>query len=405
MTALAFSPAVRRWGFWGLAALGLAALALWAFLPQALTVEVARVSTGRFEQVIEKDGQFRLKNRYVVTAPTAAELLRPTLKVGDTVRAGDVVARLMPLAPAMIDHRTLRVLQQRVGRDQAARQVAAAQLARLRTALAQADLEAQRAQQLAQEHFISASAKDQALLTQRSADQALQAGQAQLQAAEFSLAESQAALTQSEPTTLHTPQRGWSLRSPVNGQVIKLQLSSATTVSAGQALLEIGDTDAMEAVIDVLSSEARQVAVGARVQLNADMQASPLMGRVTLIEPLASTKVSALGIEEQRVNVIVAPDRDSDPAQRLGDGFRVDARIVVAAQDKALLLPSAALLRDGMGWRVMLMQNGRARAQRITLKDRNADMAWIASDAALRDGDLVVLYPGAIAEGQRVKVR
>jgi HlyD family secretion protein len=191
----------------------------------------------------------------------------------------------------------------------------------------------------------------------------------------------------------------------VNGQVIKLQLSSATTVSAGQALLEIGDTDAMEAVIDVLSSEARQVAVGARVQLNADMQTSPLMGRVTLIEPLASTKVSALGIEEQRVNVIVAPDRVSDPAQRLGDGFRVDARIVVAAQDKALLLPSAALLRDGMGWRVMLMQNGRARAQRITLKDRNADMAWIASDTALRDGDLVLLYPGAIAEGQRVKVR
>ena len=381
MTALAFPPAVRRWGFWGLAALGLAALSLWAFLPQALTVEVARVSTGRFEQVIEKDGQFRLKNRYVVTAPTAAELLRPTLKVGDTVRAGDVVARLMPLAPAMIDHRTLRVLQQRVGRDQAARQVASAQLARLRTALAQADLEAQRAQQLAQEHFISASAKDQALLTQRSAAQALQAGQAQLQAAEFSLAESQAALTQSEPTTLHTPQRGWSLRSPVNGQVIKIQLSSATTVSAGQALLEIGDTDAMEAVIDVLSSEARQVAVGARVQLNA------------------------LGIEEQRVTVIVAPDPVSDPAQRLGDGFRVDARIVVAAQDKALLLPSAALLRDGMGWRVMLMQNGRARAQRITLKDRNADMAWIASDAALRDGDLVVLYPGAIAEGQRVKVR
>jgi HlyD family secretion protein len=358
---------LKRWGPWGLAALGVVTLAVWALMPRPLVVEVGTVHTGRFEQAIDEDGQLHVKNRYAISAPMAAELVRPTLKVGDSVRAGDVVARLTPLAPNMIDERNRQVLQQRVGRDDAARMAAAAQLQRLQTTLTQTELEAQRAQKLASDNFIAAAALDQAVLASRAAAQALAAGQAQLRAAEFTLAESQAALAKSQPSSL-TPQNTLSLTSPVEGQVVKLHLSSSAPVMAGQALLEIG--------------------------------------HVTRIEPVAFTKVSALGIEEQRVNVIIDMDRLPDSRQRLGEGFRVDAHITLFAQDNVLLVPSAALVREGTGWQVLVVQNGRAHAQSVTVKERNADMAWVSPDqgTGVQAGDSVLLYPGTITDGQRVKV-
>ena len=397
---------MKRWGPWGLAALGVIALMYWALMPRPLVAEVGTVSTGRFEQAIDEDGQLRVKNRYVISAPMPAELVRPTLKVGDNIHAGDVVARLTPLAPNMIDDRNQRVLQQRVGRDDAARMAAAAQLQRLQTNLTQTELEAQRAQKLASENFIATAALDQALLAQRAAAQALAAGQAQLRAAEFTLAESQAALTQSHPSSL-TPTNTLSLKSPVDGQVVKLHLSSSAPVLAGQALLEIGDVRDMEAVVDVLSSDARQMTTGATVLISAGVGTPPFSGHVTRIEPVAFTKVSALGIEEQRVNVIIDMDRLPDSTQRLGEGFRVDAHITLFEQDNALLVPSAALLREGTGWRVLVVQNGRAHAKNVTVKERNADVAWVQADekGGVRAGDLVLLYPGTITDGQRVSTK
>lgn len=397
---------LKRWGPWGLAALGVIALMYWALMPRPLVAEVGTVSTGRFEQAIDEDGQLRVKNRYVISAPMPAELVRPTLKVGDNIHAGDVVARLTPLAPNMIDDRNQRVLQQRVGRDDAARMAAAAQLQRLQTTLTQTELEAQRAQKLASENFIATAALDQALLAQRAAAQALAAGQAQLRAAEFTLAESQAALTQSHPSSL-TPTNTLSLKSPVDGQVVKLHLSSSAPVLAGQALLEIGDVRDMEAVVDLLSSDARQMTTGAAVLISAGVGTPPFSGHVTRIEPVAFTKVSALGIEEQRVNVIINMDRLPDSTQRLGEGFRVDAHITLFEQDNALLVPSAALLREGTGWRVLVVQNGRAHAKNVTVKERNADVAWVQADekGGVRAGDLVLLYPGTITDGQRVSTK
>lgn len=397
----------RRWIGWLLLALAAALLVYAAYRPRPMVVEVATVATGTFEQAIEQDGQLRLKNRYVITAPTPAQLQRPTLKVGDAVRAGDVVARLAPVAPQMIDARTRSVLQQRVGSADAARRAAAAQVQRAQTALAQATLEARRSEQLAQQGFIAPSARDQADLARRAAQQALAAAQAEQGMADFAWAEARAALAQAEPAAGERPAGLWELKSPVNGQVLKLHLDSAAPVTAGLPLLEIGDTAAMEAVIDVLSGEVRQVQPGAAVQLSIGSGAAPIPGTVSRIEPVAFTKVSALGIEEQRVNVIVEldPAAASGPdAQRLGDGFRVDARITVLSQAEALLVPSAALVRDGEGWRVFAVDGGKARARTVQIHDRNADAAWLKD--GLRAGDAVVLYPGAsMADGQPVKTR
>ena len=397
---------LKRWGPWALATLGVAALGFWALMPRPLLVEVGTVSTGRFEQAIDEDGQWRLKNRYVISAPVPAQLLRPTLKVGDSVRAGDVVVTLTPMTPTLVDERNRLVLQQRVGRDDAARVAAAAQLQRLQTALAQTELDAQRAQKLADDHFVAPAARDQAVLAKRAAAQALAAGQAQLRAAEFTLAESQAALTPSPPAPREAP-RVWALRSPVDGQVVKLHLTSNAPVVTGQALLEIGDVRALEAVVDVLSSDARQMAPGATVLISPGVGAPPLQGHVTRIEPVAFTKVSALGIEEQRVNVVIDLDRPTDSTLRLGEGFRVDAHITLYAHDNVLLVPTAALLREGLRWQVLVHQNGRAHAKRVTVQERNADMAWVKpdEDGGVRSGDAVLLYPGTITDGQRVKVK
>ena len=400
----------RRYLGMGVAALALVALVWWVYQPKPLVVDVATVAPGRFEQAIEEDGLLRLKNRYVIAAPTQAELQRPTLRVGDPVNAGDVVAILQPVPPQMIDARTRQVLLERVGSANAARQAASAQVQRLETALAQSDLEASRTSQLAQQKFISASALDQALLAQRAARQALAAGKAEQRVADFAWAEAKAALTRSEPATSAGATGStaglWELKSPVSGRVLKLPLQSAAPVSPGQALMEIGDVTALEAVIDVLSSEAVAIQPGASVQLSlggGGSASTPLAGRVDRVEPVAFTKVSALGIEEQRVNVIVAVEGGPSALQGLGDGYRVEARIVTQAQDDALLAPSAALVRDGTGWRVFVLEGGRAHARAVTLKDRNADQAWV--EGGLKAGERVVLYPGSmVADGQAVKV-
>jgi len=393
----------RRWLIGGVAVLVLAAILWAAYRPRPLDVETATVAEGRFEQAIEEDGQLRLQQRYLVTAPTAAQLQRPVLKVGDGVKAGDVVAVLAPAAPGMIDARTREVLQQRVGSADAAVAAARANVQRAQAALAQATLEAERSAQLAKDNFIAPSARDQSRLAREAAAQALKAAQAEQAAAGHAAGEARAALGRAEPAG-GAPQGLWSLKSPVNGRVLKLNKDSAEPVQAGAPLLEIGDTGAMEAVIDVLSGDAPRIAAGAAVQLSTGRNQPPLAGQVARVDPVAFTKTSALGIEEQRVNVTVALQAPPEELQKLGDGFRVDARITVSAQDGALLVPSAALVRRGEGWQVFVVEAGKARARAVTFSDRNADSAWVKD--GLKTGEKVILYPGSgMNDGQPVRVR
>jgi HlyD family secretion protein len=392
----------RKWGL-GLAVVAVVAALVWAaYRPRPLEVETAAVTEGRFEQVIEEDGQLRLQQRYLVAAPTAAQLQRPTLEVGDAIKAGDVVAVLAPAAPGLIDARTRSVLQQRLGSARAATEAAAANVRRLQAALAQATLEADRSAQLAKEGFIAPSARDQSRLAREGAAQALQAGQAEQAAADHALGEARAALDRAEPS--RAAQGLWSLKSPVSGRVLKLHKDSSEPVQAGQPLLEIGDTGALEAVIDVLSGDAPRIAPGATVQLATGRGQPLLAGRVSRVDPVAFTKTSALGIEEQRVNVTVALSAPPAELQKLGDGFRVDARITVSAHDGARLVPSAALVRQGEGWRVFVVEAGKARARAVVFSDRNADSAWVQD--GLKVGEVVILYPGSgMQDGQPVTAR
>lgn len=392
-----------RWLTGALASLFILWWAWWSFAPHPLTVELALVSQGPFEQSVEENGQLRLKSRYVVAAPTAGQLQRPSLQVGDSVQRNQVVARLAPMTSPLIDPRNQSVMRQRVGRDEAALHAAAARVSQLQTALDQARLQAQRNTLLAQQNFVSAAALDQALTQERAAAQALEAGHADWQAARFNLSESRAALSQTTASAADTRHSLLPVVSPSQGQVLKLHMGSAGPVTAGQALLEIGDVSALEAVIDVLSSDALHMSPGAPVTLSLDTRRQPLAGRVRRIEPSAFTQVSALGIEEQRVNVLVdllsAPPADTIG---LGDGFRVEARIVLSRIEQALRVPSAALVRDGQDWLVWKVQNGRVMPHPVVLKDRNAEYGVI-EPGPLRSGDSVVVYPTQLLAGQRVK--
>lgn len=394
-------PSIGRRVGVAVAVLGVVALGGWVLQPRPLAVDVAVVREGRFEQTVEEDGRLRPVQRYTVASPVQGRLERPTLDVGAAVRAGDVLAVVHPLAPALIDARTRAVLQQRVGAGEAARAGAEAQWQRAQAALEQARSDLRRTRDLAQQRFVAPSVVEQAERAEREAAQALAAAAAERRRADFAAAEARAALAQVDGGA--EPDRPWPVRSPVTGRVLKRHADSAVPVGVGQPLFEIADLGRLEAVVDVLSADALRLTVGAPATLSPGPGLAPLAARVLRIDPSAFTKVSALGVEEQRVPVVLALD---DPAtgQALGDGFRVEARIVVAAHERALLVPGGALVRDGDGWRVLLVQGGRAVARRVAVRERNADAAWVTD--GVQPGDTVVLYPGQLVQdGQRVRPR
>jgi HlyD family secretion protein len=368
---------------------------VWAFQPRPLPVEVATVARGPFEKTIDDDGRTRVRQRYVIDAPLAGRLARVTLNAGDAVRAGEPVARIAPLAPALLDARTRRELQERVGAAEALLAQARAEVARTEAALAQARLDLERQGALQGAGFLSPALRVQA----RTRDAALAAQHA----ADHTLAQARAAAAQAAGEG----GRALPVMSPVNGQVLRLMQQSETAVALGTPLMEVGDTGDLEVVVDLLSSDAARLAPGARVHLDAGGTTRP--GRLRRIEPAAFTKVSALGVEEQRVNAIIDfdPAADGKTVPQLGDGFRVDARIVELSQADALLVPVAALFRAGSGeaagWAVFVLAGGRTEQRAVTLGPRGPLKAVVT--AGLEAGERVVIYPGdALSNGRRVSV-
>jgi HlyD family secretion protein len=360
------------------------------------------VRQGLFEQTVDEDGKTRVRERYVVSAPVAGRLARVRVKAGDAVRAGAAVAELSPSAPAMIDARTARELSERVGAAEAGLEQARAKVARAEAALDQAKTDAARQNKLQSEGFVAAAALDQAQLMMRVQTKELDAARFAQLGAVHDLAQMRAALMRArEGASTRRPGTAWPIESPVDGHVLRVLQESETVVGVGTPLVEIADPTQLEIVIDVLSTDGRRIAEGARV----DVDAGPgphLVGRVQRVEPAAFTKVSALGVEEQRVNVIV--DIVSPPEQwrGLGDQFRIDARIVVFERAGAVIAPVAALFRDNEHWAVFVAADGHAQKRRVKVGARTASDAWI--EEGLAAGERVIVYPSdTVADGKRLK--
>jgi HlyD family secretion protein len=385
----------------GLVLAVLAALVAWALRPQPVSVEIAEVTKGMFEQTVSDDGQTRVRDRYVIAAPLAGQVERIQLEVGDPVEQGQIVAELTPTAPAFLDARTQRELRERIG-------AAEAQLARARaeTAKAQAQRDQARADRdrqikLSEQGFLSQTALEQSELALRTSERALDAARFAGEAAAHDLAQARAALTRYQGGG---PAVKWPVTSPVAGVVLKVIQKSEGPVPLGAPLVEIADPRSLEAVVDVLSQEAVAIRPGMPARLELGQAVPPLAARVRLIEPAAFTKVSALGVEEQRVNVVLDFAEPLDKVQTIGDGFRVEAHIVVFRQENAVKAPVGALFREGAGWAAFVVEDERAHRRAVKVARRNNLEAML--EDGLKPGERVVVYPSdALKERSRVEIR
>lgn len=377
------------------------ALALWAFWPRALPVEMAGVVRAPLSVTFSEEGRTRLRQRYRITAPIDGFLQRIELEPGDPVGAGAVVAVVTPSTARLLDPATqiagqaqVRAAEQTLAAAQASLSAARAENARRKLALAR--LEALDAQRL-----ISKADLDLARAEATAGSAAEQAAQARVEESRALRDGARAALQAQGARQEPRSARRVLVRAPAAGRVVSRNVESEGPVQAGQALLEIGDPAELEVEVEILSADAVRIAAGTPVQLLRWGGDAALPGRVRVVEPGAFTKISALGVEEQRVKAII--DFDTAPASRLGlgDAYRVEARFQVWHRDAVLQVPIAALFRDGAHWSVYAIENGRARLRHLKL-GRFGEHA-----AELREGLVesaqVVLYPGDnVREGSRV---
>ncbi len=378
-----------------------AAWVAWAFSPRPVDVEAATVTRGRFDLTIEEDGRTRLDERYTISAPVAARLARITLREGDRVAAGDTVARLMPVMSAMVDERSSREATARLKAAVAGVDRATAGMERAKLAQEEARLEQQRTEQLAAQGFVAPSRLDSTGLALAASQRALEMAEAERKAA---VQEQARALAASRPSTPAMPEGSLlNVRSPVAGVVLRISLASEATIAAGTALLDIGDPSRMEVLCELLTTDAVRARPGSRVLIEG-WGGPPVDGQVRRVEPAAFTKVSALGVEEQRVNVLITVADVPASWHTLGDGFRVSVKIVTQRQEQALMVPVAAVFPHGQGMAVYRVEGRRARLQAVELGGRNTSEAWVRS--GLEVGQAVILYPpSAVKEGGRIRVR
>lgn len=391
----------------GAALLAGVALLVWAFAPRPVEVEVATAANGRFETTIDEDARTRLAERYVVSAPLAGRLARITLREGDLVDAGALLATLQPVMSPMVDERTLREQSARVEVAQAALQRAATRIGAAQVALEQARTELRRTEQLAQQGFVAPTKVDADRLALQAAQKEIDTAVAGRQVSEHELQQARAALS---AVSAVSGGRSFVVRAPVAGRVLRIHQASATTVALGTPLLEIGDTAQLEVVAELLTGDALQAPPGSAVRIERWGGPALLAGQVRRIEPAAFTKVSALGVEEQRVKVLIDITSPAADWARLGDGFRVGVRIVTQSVNEALLVPVSAVFPlpadapGAPGSAVFVLDSGRARLQPVTLGGRNGSAAWVTK--GLQAGTAVIVYPpAAVADGVRVKSR
>ena len=404
----------KTWMVGGGVVVALAALLAWAFAPRPLPVEVASVVQGRFEAGIEEDAKTRLRDRYAVSAPLAGRLARIALREGDAVRAGDVVARILP---ALLDERGLREQQARVEAAQAGVQRAGVRAERSRVVLEQARGDLRRGEDLARQGFVAAARLEADRLALDAAQKDAQAAVLEQQAARADLAQARAALDVVRRPEAPGAGRAFEVRAPVAGRVLRVAQTSEGMVGLGAVLIELGDTAQLDVVAPLLSTDALQVRPGSPVRIERWGGPGVLQGRVRAVEPAAFTKVSALGVEEQRVSVLI--DLSSPPAQwaALGDGYRVVARLLTREAEDATLVPVSALFplpSEGAAptgaepaaprMAVFVVEAGRARRVPVVLEARGGTHAWVKE--GLQAGAQVVVYPPtALTDGGRVRLR
>ncbi|GAB5536829.1 MAG: efflux RND transporter periplasmic adaptor subunit [Rubricoccaceae bacterium] len=399
------------------AALAVVAVIGWALSPSdaGLAVETAQIDRDSLQVTVSAEGRTRLMDRYVVAAPVPGRLERIPFEEGDAVIAGRLVARIYPVPDTPrqsgVAKAQVAAAEAQRGQAEAQRQSADAQreaaAARLELAQVQArqlEREAERTRRLVADSVLSTREGEQAELASQTAQEEVRAAEAALRSAEASVAALQASVAAGQAAVVGARRQASGgavvpVYAPAAGRVLRLFEESSRVVMAGTPLLEIGDADRIELVVDVLTEDAVQIAPGAQVFIDEWGGDEPLRGTVRLIEPAAFTEISALGVEEQRVNVIV--DLEEAPLS-LGAGYRVEARIVTWSRGDVLTVPMSALFQERGVWTVFVVEDGAAQARAVRLGRRTSTEAEV--HGGLEVGDEVILFPSdEIADGVAVQ--
>ncbi len=385
----------------------LAAL-VYALWPKPLPVDMAEVTRGPMEVTVDEEGKTRIKERYVVSAPLAGRLRRITLHAGDPVEQGKtLLAVIEPSDPALLDARAGAEALARVRAAEAALAQAAPNRERAQLAMEFAQNEHRRVRQLREKSASSQQELDNSEMLARTRAEELKAAQFAEQIAEYELELAKAALVRSRPggeSDSVADTAKFEIFSPINGRVLRVIQDSAGVVTSGTQLLTLGDPRDLEVEVDVLSSDSVKVKPGALVRFEHWGGDHPLAGRVRLVEPSGFTKVSALGVEEQRVNVVADFADDPDERAALGDGYRVEARIIVWQQPDVLQVPASALFRQDDQWAVFKVAGGRAHLTPVEVGHNNDLAAEVLTGVA--PGDIVITHPSdKVVDGVTVRQR
>lgn len=371
--------------------------------PQPVGVDVAQVTRGDLLVTIDDEGQTRLKDVYVVSAPVAGQVRRIDIEAGDSVVAGDTILALFePSDPIMLDLRSRTEAEAIVKAAEAAVGLAEAEQSRTQAQLDYDRAELRRAEPLAERGTISQATLDQRQLSVRTAQASLAQATANFRKVQADLESARATLITSQESETGSDNKDLiPVRAPISGRVLRVLQESEGVLAAGTPLMELGNPAELEIVVDLLSTDAVKITAGDRVIVDDWGGEQPLEGRVRLVEPFGFTKISALGIEEQRVNVVIDFISPQSEWQNLGHGYRVETRVVIQDQRDILKIPVSALFRSGESWAVFVDDDSTARLQLITLGRRNTLEAEVAD--GLSQDEAVILHPSdAIIDGVSV---
>ena len=376
-----------------------------AFQPQPIEADFAEVTRGPLRVTLDEEGETRVRDRYMVSAPLLGKVLRIDLEPGDTVRANrTLVARFLPTSPDFLDQRALAEAEARVKTNEAAVKRARVDLDKAKAEHRHAVEELDRNQKLHRDGLLAENRLQVVRLRSETAEEAVRAAESAITVAEAELATSRTSLIRAGSASASTDSV-IEIKAPVSGVVLQRLRESAAVVPAGEPLLEIADPEKLEIVSDMLSTDAVRIRPGFRVLIEQWGGDRALVGKVRRVEPFGFTKISALGVEEQRVNVIVDFEDVREAWEALGDGYRVEIRVVVWEESDVLKVPSSSLFRNGEDWAVYLVGDlGIVSVRNVEIGQRNAREAQVLS--GLQSGDLLIAYPGdEIAEGVEVVSR
>lgn len=387
----------------GLFVLAVAAGIGLGFVPEPVAVDVGKVEKRTLEVTVEEAGKTRVKARYTVSSPVTGNLARISLRAGDSVKAGDVIARISPMVPMLLDERSRSEASARAAMAEANVQRLKATVQRAESALSFSNDRATRVRGLLAGNATSRQAMDEAEFAVRASDEDLSVARFSQRAADHELAMARAALASMSGKS---NQQGPVLEvtAPADGRVLRIYAPSEAVVQPGTPLLEIGDPSSLEVVVDVLTTDAVKVMDGAVARIERWGGEGVLDARVRGKEPSAFTTRSALGVEEQRVPVLLDLVTDYAVWQQLGDGYRLEASIVIQRAEQVTAVPASAVFREGEGWAAFVIKQGKASKQPLTLGARTPE--WVEIKTGLDVGAQVVTYPSdRVTDGIEVTLR